>query len=151
MDHKVIVKLIGKEEDRKLRFSLNHARSHVGSGEELYVMSLHTLQHLSSSAGFSYNVNVVHSMHLLAAEYSILKGNKTKAEESFKSSISVAKQRMVPCKIKDWRTSLPAHTYYATKGDDFILGDDYWANYHMVSAMRSFSDWGATFEVELFA
>lgn len=86
------------------------------------------------------NVNVVHTMHLLTAEYSILKGKETEAEESFKSSISVATKNGL---LQDRGLAHElASAYYSAKGDD------YWANYHMESAVRSFSDWGATFKVE---
>lgn len=89
------------------------------------------------------NYNIVHTMHLLTAEYSLLRGNKTKAEDSFKSSISVATTNGF---LQDRGLGHElASAYYATKGDD------YWADYHMKSAVRSYSDWGATLKVEQLA
>lgn len=86
------------------------------------------------------NGNIVHTIHLLTAEYSILKGNKAKAEESFKSSISVATTNGF---MQDRGLAHElASAYYAAKGDD------YFANYHMDNAARSFLDWGATSKVE---
>lgn len=82
------------------------------------------------------NGNIVHAMHLLTAEYSTLKGNRTMAEEHFKMAISVATKNGF---LQDRGLAHElAGTYFASKGDT------YWANYHMGRAEISFTDWGAS-------
>ena len=89
------------------------------------------------------NVNVVHTMHLLTAEHAALKGNTAKAEEQFKLAVSVASKNGF---LQDRALAHElAGAYYASKGDD------YWANYHLDCAERSYLDWGATAKVEELA
>ena len=85
------------------------------------------------------NVNVVHSLHLLAAERHALEGNATKAEEEYKAAIAVSSQNGF---LQDRALAHNlAREYYAAKGDD------YWAKYHLECAERSYSDWGARVEL----
>lgn len=89
------------------------------------------------------NVNVVHTMHLLAAEHAALKGNDTEAEKQFKLAVAVATKNGF-VQDKGLAHEL-ASAHYASKGDD------YWADYHLDCAARSYSDWGATTKLEQLA
>ncbi|KAL7537929.1 hypothetical protein ACHAXR_012069 [Thalassiosira sp. AJA248-18] len=86
------------------------------------------------------NVNVVHAMHLISAELAVLKGNKSEAEEQFKSAISVASRNGF---LQDRGLAHElAGRHYATQGDT------YWVRFHLERAEQSFTDWGATAKVE---
>lgn len=86
------------------------------------------------------NINVVHSMHLLSAEHAVLKGNKTTAEEQFKSAVAGASTSGF---LQDRGLAHElSGRYYAAQGDT------YWARYHLEQAEQSFTDWGATAKVE---
>ncbi|KAL7526898.1 hypothetical protein ACHAXR_001699 [Thalassiosira sp. AJA248-18] len=86
------------------------------------------------------NVNIVHSLHLLTAELAVLKGNKSKAEEQFKSAISVASMNGF---LQDRGLAHElAGRYYSAQGDT------YWVKHHLERAEQSFADWGATVKVE---
>ena len=81
------------------------------------------------------NPNVVHSLHLLAAERHALEGNASKAEEGYKAAIAVSSKNGF---LQDRALAHNlARAYYAAKGDD------YWTNYHLECAEKSYSDWGA--------
>ncbi|KAL9186731.1 hypothetical protein ACHAXT_005969 [Thalassiosira profunda] len=85
------------------------------------------------------NVNVLHSLHLLAAERHALEGNATKAEEEYKAAIAVSSQNGF---LQDRALAHNlARAYYAAKGDD------YWAKYHLECAEKLYSDWGARVEL----
>ena len=69
-----------------------------------------------------------------------MKGNNSKAEEQFKSSISIASTNGF---LQDRGLIHElASKYYAAKGDN------YWSEYHKEKAESSFSAWGATAKVE---
>lgn len=86
------------------------------------------------------NVNIVHSLHLLSAELAVLKRNDTKAEESFKSAISVTAKTGV---LQDKGL---AHELAGAYFDN--RGDEYWAKYHTESSQEAYTDWGASAKVE---
>ena len=81
------------------------------------------------------NVNVVHMLHLLMAEYHVLNRNANKAEESFKAAAtSAARSGFIQDKALSHEL---AGIYFKEKGDD------YWAKYNLNSAHQSYVDWQA--------
>jgi len=86
------------------------------------------------------NVNVVHNVHVLTAEYHVLNGCSVEAEESFKEASAAASRSGF---MHDKALSLElAGQYYMAKGDD------YWASYNMDLAHQSYLDWHAKSKAE---
>mmetsp|Transcript_11289 Transcript_11289/g.14452 ORF Transcript_11289/g.14452 Transcript_11289/m.14452 type:complete len:257 (+) Transcript_11289:45-815(+) len=82
------------------------------------------------------NPNTVHSLHLLTAELAAMKGNHSKAKESFKKAALVATTNGF-VQDKGLAHAL-ASSYYAGQGDQ------YWADYHRTNSQDAFREWGAT-------
>lgn len=86
------------------------------------------------------NVNLVHTLHLLEAELAALEEKYSKAEDSYKSAISVATRNGFQ---QDRALSHElASTYFASRNDE------YWRNYHMESCQKCYADYGAMAKVE---
>ena len=86
------------------------------------------------------SVNLVHFLHLLEAEYAALGGKHKKAEDGYRSAISVATRNGF---IHDRALSHEmASAYYASRNDE------YWKNYHAECCKKSYTDWGAMAKVE---
>jgi len=82
------------------------------------------------------NVNAVHTIHLLQAEYFAFNGNSVEAEEKYKEAVTAAARSGF---LQDKAlTHELAGKYYLKKGDD------YWAKYHMNLAHTTYLDWKAT-------
>lgn len=82
------------------------------------------------------NVNAVHTIHLLQAEYFAFNGNSVEAEEKYKEAVmAAARSGFLQDKAL---THELAGKYYLKKGDD------YWAKYHMNLAHTTYLDWKAT-------
>ena len=86
------------------------------------------------------NVNLVHLLHLLKAECSILNGDHNAAEDSFKAAQSTASKHGF-LQYKALSHEL-ASLYYASRGDA------YWEEYNLDRAIEAYSDWQATAKVE---
>jgi len=86
------------------------------------------------------NVNVVHMMHILTAEFAALKGNGAKAEEQFKLAITAS--------TKNGFLQDKGLTHELTGKFYLAQGDTSSARYHLERAEVSFSDWCATGKVE---
>lgn len=70
------------------------------------------------------------------AELAVVNGKSQKAEESFKSAITVASRNGF---VQDRALSHElASQMFASKGDD------YWKNYHLDNAIRYYEEWGAS-------
>ena len=81
------------------------------------------------------NVNVVHTLHLLTAEYHALNKKYKDAEESFKAAQTAAARTGF---LQDRALSHElAGVYYMGRGDD------YWAKHNINLALRSYMDWQA--------
>ena len=88
------------------------------------------------------NVNLVHYLHLLEAEYAALQGKCDKAESNYKSAVDVSSRDGF---IQDCALSHElASAYFSSKGDM------YWKNYHMEQCKECYSEWGAIAKVESF-
>ena len=85
-------------------------------------------------------VNIVHNLYLLIAELAALEGKHSKAEENYKSAITVATRNGF---LHDKALSHELAWRYFDK-----RGDNYWANYHHERCQESYSDWGATAKVD---
>ena len=86
------------------------------------------------------NVNLVHTLHLLEAELAALEEKYSKAENSYKSAISVATRNGFQ---QDRALSHElASRYFASRNDE------YWSNYHMESCQKCYADYGAMAKVE---
>lgn len=85
-------------------------------------------------------VNIVHNLYLLTAELAALEGKHSKAEENYKSAITVATRNGF---LHDKALSHELAWRYFDK-----RGDNYWANYHHERCQESYSDWGATAKVD---
>ena len=81
------------------------------------------------------NPNIVHSLHMLTAEHAVIKGNHTKAKESFKKAALVATTNGF-VQDKGLANAL-ASAYYAGQGDQ------YWADYLGERSQEAFREWGA--------
>ncbi|KAL9182970.1 hypothetical protein ACHAXT_004249 [Thalassiosira profunda] len=89
------------------------------------------------------NVNVVHTGHLLAAEYALLKGRNEQAEEQFKNAAKVARRNGFR---QDRALSHElAGIYYTEKGDA------YWADHHLKKAHEVYLEWEAKSKAEHLA
>ena len=89
------------------------------------------------------NVNVVHTGHLLAAEYAVLKGRNEQAEEQFKNAAKVARRNGFR---QDRALSHElAGIYYTEKGDA------YWADHHLKKAHEVYLEWEAKSKAEHLA
>mmetsp|Transcript_23905 Transcript_23905/g.51712 ORF Transcript_23905/g.51712 Transcript_23905/m.51712 type:complete len:740 (+) Transcript_23905:1112-3331(+) len=86
------------------------------------------------------NVNVVHSLYLLSAELAVLKGDGKKAEERFKTAVTVAATSGLR-QDKALAHNL-AHEFYTSQGDK------YWADYSHEQSQEAYSDWGANAKVD---
>lgn len=85
------------------------------------------------------NVNVVHYVHMAEVELAVVNGKSQKAEESFKSAITVASRNGY---VQDRALSHElASQWFALKGDD------YWKDYHLDNAIRYYEEWGASVKV----
>lgn len=80
------------------------------------------------------NLNLVHILYLLEAELSALKGNKKKAEESYKAAIAAAS------KSGYLQDKALCHELAGTYFQNF---DEYWAQHHFKCAEMSYKEWGA--------
>mmetsp|Transcript_35089 Transcript_35089/g.59569 ORF Transcript_35089/g.59569 Transcript_35089/m.59569 type:complete len:329 (+) Transcript_35089:112-1098(+) len=87
------------------------------------------------------NVNIMHYVHLVEAELAFLDGKCEEAEESYKSAISVASRNGF---LQDKALSHELASRYFS----VVKGDDYWKEYHLDSAIKSYIDWGATVKAE---
>lgn len=87
------------------------------------------------------NVNLVHYLHLLEAEYATMQGGKSdKAECNYKAAIDISSRNSF---IQDCALSHElASTYYDSKGDT------YWRDYHMEQCKKCYSEWNATAKLE---
>ena len=82
------------------------------------------------------NVNLVHYLHLLEAEYAAMQGKSDKAECNYKAAIDVSSSNAF---IQDCALSHElASTYFDSKGDT------YWRDYHMEQCKKYYSEWNAT-------
>ena len=81
-------------------------------------------------------VNVVHTVHLLLAEFAALDGNGNQAEENFKAA-SVAARRSGYLADKALAHEL-AGMYYMDRNES------YWAKYNVEEAYKTYLDWKAT-------
>ena len=89
------------------------------------------------------NVNVVHTWHLLSAEYAVLRGRNEEAEEQFKNAAKVARRNGFR---QDRALSHElAGMYYSGKGDA------YWADHHLKKAHEVYLEWEAKSKVEHLA
>ena len=85
------------------------------------------------------NVNVVHYVHLVEAQLAALEGKNNKAEEKYKSAIATATRNGF---IQDRALSHElASEYFAA------TTNDYWKDYHLDNAIKSYTDWGASVKV----
>ena len=77
----------------------------------------------------------VHTLHLLTAEFNVLKSNFVEAEESYKQAQTSAKRTGF---VKDRALAHElAGVYYLGKNDE------YWAKHNMTSAHQAYTDWQA--------
>jgi len=81
------------------------------------------------------NVNVVHTYHILTAEYHVLKKNKAQAEESFKAGAKVAARNGF---VQDHALARELAGLYCVEN-----GDEFWATYNFTLAHRTYLDWQA--------
>lgn len=85
------------------------------------------------------NVNAVHYLHLVEAQLAALEGMNTKAAEKYKLAIAAATRGGF---IQDRALSHElASEYHA------VTGNDFWRDYHFDSAIKSYTDWGASIKV----
>ena len=87
------------------------------------------------------NINLVHTLHLLEAELAALEGKYNKAEESYKSAISVATKN-------GFQQDRALSHELASAFFNTSRNDEYWRNYHMDSCQTCYSEYGATAKVE---
>ena len=89
------------------------------------------------------NVNVVHTSHLLKAEYAVLKGRNKQAEESFKQAAKVARRNGFR---QDRALSHELAGIYYTE-----RGDAYWAHHNLKQAHEVYLEWEAKSKAEHLA
>ncbi|KAL9182984.1 hypothetical protein ACHAXT_004263 [Thalassiosira profunda] len=89
------------------------------------------------------NVNVVHTSHLLEAEYAVLKGRHEQAEEQFKQAAKVARRNGFR---QDRALSHELAGIYYTEN-----GDAYWADHHLKKAHEVYLEWEAKSKAEHLA
>lgn len=85
------------------------------------------------------NMNVVHYVHLVEAQLAALEGKNNKAEEKYKLAIASATRNGF---IQDRALmhELASEHFSITK-------NNYWKDYHFDSAIKSYTDWGASIKV----
>ena len=84
----------------------------------------------------SGDVNLVHYLHLVEAEYAALQGKSDQAENNYKSAIAVASRNGF---VQDRALAHElASAYFESKGDT------YWKDHHMERCKEYYLEWGAT-------
>jgi len=81
------------------------------------------------------NVNMVHCLHILTAERSVLEGNKKTAVDDFNSAIKVAARAGF---LQDKGLAHALASNFAA-----VHGDSYWAKHHKGSSQECYTEWGA--------
>eukprot|EP00984_Skeletonema_dohrnii_P002037 scaffold682_cov105-Skeletonema_dohrnii-CCMP3373.AAC.7 len=86
------------------------------------------------------NVNVVHYLRILVAEFAVLNGKKEKAKESFNAAISASSRNGF---LQD-----RALAHELTSAYFKAQGDDYWGDYHIECARTCYQEWGCNEKVK---